>query len=71
MFASRATLNQGTRMPSRTRVDPYLEQLLKPQLLEAVNKLQSILDKYDKASGKDNAPQLKAQLARFIKKNRP
>ena len=70
MFASRATPIQGFRMAKKNRVDPFLEGKLRPRLIEAAKDLQSILEKYDKASGQDNAPQLKAQLARFIKKNR-
>lgn len=70
IFASRATPNQGFRMTNKNRIDPYLEEKLKPNLLDAATKLQRLLEKYDQASGRKNAPQLKAQLARFIKKMR-
>ena len=50
--------------------DIYLAEKLRPEVLRISNELLRTLQSYDKATGEENAPQLKVQLLRFVKKMR-
>ncbi len=57
-------------MRKQTREDPFWAEKLKPEVHRLAEELLRTLDSYDKATCHDNAPQLRAQLLRFIKKTR-
>ena len=57
-------------MRKNDREDPYWAEKLKPEVHRLAEELLRNLESYDKATCRDNAPQLKAQLLRFIKKMR-
>ena len=53
-----------------SRPDIYMAEKLKPEVHRQAQDLLRSLQSYDRATGVENAPQLKAQLMRFIKKTR-
>ena len=57
-------------MRREPREDPYMAEKLKPEVVRLAETLLRNLENYDKATCKDNAPQLKVQLLRYIKKSR-
>ena len=57
-------------MRKEPREDPYWAEKLKPEVHRLAEELLRNLESYDNATCKNNAPQLKAQLLRFIKKTR-
>jgi hypothetical protein len=57
-------------MPSKKPTDLFWSQKLEPEVVRLAEELLKTLQSYDRASGKDNAPQLKVQLLRFAKKMR-
>ena len=57
-------------MSKTAREDPFWAEKLKPEVHRLAEELLRNLESYDKVTCKENAPQLKAQLLRFIKKMR-
>ena len=57
-------------MINKKPIDLYWSQKLEPEVIRLAEELLRNLQSYDAASGKDNAPQLKVQLMRFVKRMR-
>ncbi len=57
-------------MISKKPVDIYWAEKLEPEVIRLAEELLRNLQSYDNASGKNNAPQLKVQLMRFVKRMR-
>ena len=57
-------------MISKKPVDLYWTEKLEPEVIRLAEELLRNLQSYDTASGKNNAPQLKVQLMRFVKRMR-
>jgi len=57
-------------MRKTPREDPFMAEKLEPEVFSLAENLLRNLENYDKATCKDNAPQLRVQLLRYIKKNR-
>ena len=57
-------------MKHKKPVDIYMSQKLEPEVYRLAGELLRSLQSYDAASGNNNAPQLRVQLMRFLKKMR-